>query len=149
MAEVLAGSLTEAMSMVMVRISEESEASLALKVKESEPKTFFRGVKVRFGAVPEIVPDWGSEMMVQVKVVSSGSVAVRVMSTAVSSFVARVWLSTTGGSLTGATVIEAVAILESVVPSFTLKVKESEPEKFVFGVYVILGSEPESEPWDG
>ena len=44
-----------------------------------------------------------------------------------SSFVLTDWSLATGGSLVAVTVMETVAILESTVPSFALKVKESGP----------------------
>ncbi len=40
----------------------------------------------------------------------------------------------TGGSLTGVIVTETVAVFESMVPSFALKVKLSAPFAFAFGV---------------
>ena len=42
----------------------------------------------------------------------------------------------TGLSLTGFMVILTVAVFELMLPSLTLKEKESEPEKSLFGVYV-------------
>ena len=49
------------------------------------------------------------------------------MSTEVSSGVVTLWSSATGASLTALTVIETVAVLLSIVPSFALKVKLSAP----------------------
>ena len=47
---------------------------------------------------------------------------------------AALWLLATGASLTAVMVILTVAVLESKVPSLTLKVNESLPVAFVFGV---------------
>ena len=52
---------------------------------------------------------------------------VKVMALAVSLSVVTDCGSAIGGSLTGVTVIETVAVLESTVPSFALKVKLSAP----------------------
>ena len=46
---------------------------------------------------------------------------------AVSSGVSTDWLPATGGSFSGVTAMETVAVLESRVPSFTVKTNESGP----------------------
>ena len=57
------------------------------------------------------------------------------MSTLPSSATVPLLAVATGASLTGVTVIDTVAkAVESTVPSFTLKVKLSEPLKFAAGV---------------
>ena len=57
----------------------------------------------------------------------SASVACSVIPTAVSSSVVALPSSATGASFTGVTVIVTVAVFESAVPSFALKVKLSGP----------------------
>jgi hypothetical protein len=52
----------------------------------------------------------------------------------VSSFVVTLWALALGASLTGLTVSETVAAVESSAPSFALKVKLSSPLKFASGV---------------
>ena len=57
------------------------------------------------------------------------------MATLPSSATVADWATAVGASFTGVTVIETVAAtVESTVPSFTLKVKLSEPLKFELGV---------------
>ena len=77
------------------------------------------------------------------KVTSSPSVslAVILISTAVSSSVDAVSSSVVGASLTAAMVIVTVEVLLSPVPSLALKVKVSVPLKLVSGVYVTVDPE--------
>ena len=55
----------------------------------------------------------------------------------------------TGASFTAVIPIETVATAESNAPSFTLKVNESVPFAFAFGVYVRFGAVPLSRPFVG
>ena len=55
----------------------------------------------------------------------------------------------TGTSFTAIMLIDTVATTESTVPSFTLKVNESFPLTFAFGVEVRFGTVPLSTPFVG
>ena len=126
-----------------------SSPSLTLKVKLSSPLKSVSGVYVRPGAVPLKEPFVGSDITVKVMGSPSGSLPVRVISIDSSSFVASVWSSATGASLTSFTVILTFAILLSIFPSLILKVKLSLPLKSGSGVYVRSGAVPLKEPFAG
>jgi hypothetical protein len=66
--------------------------------------------------------------------IPSGSLPVKVMATAVARSVVTDCASATGGSFTGVTVMETVALVDVKPPSLTVNWKLSEPLKFKFGV---------------
>ena len=79
----------------------------------------------------------------------SSSLPVNKIWSFVSSKIVRFLSTATGASFIGLTLILTVAILESIVPSLTLKVKLSSPLKFSFGIYVRFGTIPLSFPYCG
>jgi hypothetical protein len=110
------------------------EASLALKVNPSAPLYPDAGVYVRSGALPERTPCDGPLTTSNVNPPPSTSVAINPIATSVSYGVVTFRSSATGASFTEFTVIETVAMFESVLPSFALNVNESPPFQFAAGV---------------
>src|SRR5262245_33673938 len=92
------------------------------------------------------VPLFGPLTTAKARLTLSTSFALSVTSTDVSSLVPADALFATGGSFTGATVMETVAILESRPPSFILNVKLSAPLKFPFGAYVTVAEQVDPVP---
>lgn len=80
---------------------------------------------------------------------SSGSAAVRAILAEVSSSIWVVKSLAIGASLVEPVVMVTLASAESAKPSLAMKVKVSEPEKLVFGVYVRFGAMPERVPFCG
>ena len=80
------------------------------------------------------VPRAGGVTMLKVSSHVSGSDALSVIASGVSSLVLTLWPVATGASLTAVTVSVTVGALLSSVPSFTLKVKLSAPLKLSAGV---------------
>ena len=79
----------------------------------------------------------------------STSVPTKVIALALSSSSVTDCATATGASFTAVILIDTVATAESTVPSFTLKVNESVPLAFAFGVYVRFGAVPLSTPFVG
>ena len=101
---VIGASLTAAMVIVTVEVLLSPVPSLALKVKVSVPLKLVSGVYVTVESVKLVVPLDTSDTILKVTSSPSASLAVILISTAVSSSVDAVSSSVVGASLTALTV---------------------------------------------